>query len=134
MKQLAILTFIVFFVAACGGGADTDTGFAYDGPVTPAEWNTNAGDYRGQDGLIMAYQCDPNPNEEFTGFVWGSGSYSDDSSVCTAGVHAGAITFEGGGVVVFEIQPGLDNYESTSQNGVESSTWGTWPGSFRIMQ
>jgi hypothetical protein len=59
--------------------------------------------------------------------------YTDDSSVCTAAVHAGAITVEDGGEVTIEITAGEDSYEGTEQNGIESFDYGPWGGSFSIV-
>ena len=118
-------------LSACNSSGE-NTGFAYDGPVTSAEWSTTASDYRGQDGLLVAFQCAKNPRLVNLGNVWGTDTYSDDSSVCSAGVHAGAITYQDGGLVVFEIRPGLDDYQASIRNGVSSATWGTWGGSFVV--
>ncbi len=67
------------------------------------------------------------------GTVWGSGTYTDDSSVCTAGVHAGVISQQGGGVVVIVISPGLSSYEGSTSNGVTSVGYGSWYGSFQVV-
>lgn len=131
MKQFGSLFLLVLLSSACNRGGDISE-FSYDGPVTDVEWNTAAAAYRGQDGLVMAYQCAKNPDRVSTGNVWGTGTYSDDSSVCSAGVHAGVITYEDGGVVVLEIEPGLASYKASARNGVSSSAWGTWGGSFTV--
>ena len=132
MLRILAFTLACTFLAACGGGAD-GSGFSYDGPVTKAEWTTNATEYRGQDGAIVGYECAPNPDRVAVGTVWGTGTYSDDSSVCAAGVHAGAITFADGGVVVFEVMAGQESYNGSNQNGVESANWPSWLGSFSIL-
>jgi hypothetical protein len=62
--------------------------------------------------------------------VWGDGIYTDDSSVCTAAVHAGLITVAEGGRVVIEISAGLDAYEGATANGVTTLPYASWPGSF----
>lgn len=91
-------------------------------------WSLNASEFRGQDGLQTSLDCPPNPASTYS--VWGTGTYTDDSSVCTAGVHAGRITFTEGGTVRIEIAPGLDSYEGSEANGVTSSSYGPWGGSF----
>ncbi len=131
MNQSGSLFLCALLLTACNNGGETSE-FAYDGPVTNVEWNRTASDYRGQDGLLVAFQCAKNPDQIGVGNVWGTGMYSDDSSVCGAGVHAGAITFQDGGRVVFEVRPGLESYAASIQNGVSSSAWGTWGGSFQI--
>jgi hypothetical protein len=62
--------------------------------------------------------------------VWGTDTYTDDSSVCTAAVHAGLITLASGGPVTFEMRPGLDSYEASTRNGIASRSWGVWSSSF----
>ena len=65
--------------------------------------------------------------------VWGTDIYTDDSSVCTAGVHAGAITLEDGGTVTIEIRAGEDEYEDSERNGIESLSYPAWGGSFVVI-
>lgn len=65
--------------------------------------------------------------------VWGTGTYSSDSSVGTAAVHAGAITLDKGGVVEIEVVAGQDSYEGSSANGVDSADWGSWELSFKVV-
>jgi hypothetical protein len=61
--------------------------------------------------------------------VWGTGVYIDDSSVCTAAVHAGLITVDEGGSVTIRIRPGLDAYGGWTRHGVRTSTYEHWDGS-----
>ncbi|HEY1087132.1 MAG TPA: LCCL domain-containing protein, partial [Archangium sp.] len=65
--------------------------------------------------------------------IWGTNFYTDDSSVCVAAVHMGAIGFAAGGSVTFEIYRGMTSYAATTANGVTSSSYGTWSGSFAIV-
>ena len=60
----------------------------------------------------------------------GTGTYTDDSSICTAAVHAGLITLANGGKVTIEIAPGANSYSGTTANGVTSSSYDSWSGSF----
>ena len=93
-------------------------------------WRANATMYRGRDGEQFEYEC-PAGGEPDT--VWGTDVYTDDSSVCTAAVHVGLITLEEGGSVTIEIRPGEDSYESTERNGIETSPYPAWGGSFVIV-
>ena len=95
-----------------------------------AKWHSNALGSRGRDGRRFSLACPPNGQ---VGTVWGTGVYTDDSSICTAAVHSGVITRDGGGVVSFEIQAGLPAYRGSGQNGVVSRDFGHWPGSFVIV-
>ena len=107
----------------------TDAAGSLAGTVS-ASWEQNPATYRGQIGARYAYVCSPNGA---TGSVWGTDAYSDDSSVCTAGVHAGAITLSQGGRVVIEIQGGRSSYVGSTRHGITSYEWGSWPGSFAVV-
>ena len=62
--------------------------------------------------------------------IWGTDVYTDDSSVCTAAVHAGLVTFESGGVATLRIRPGKASYTASDRFGVASNSYGAWDGSF----
>lgn len=114
------------------GDGDSDEGeepeeIEADEDAPDVAWNLNATEYRGQDGLRVGYDC---PADGEPGAIWGSGAYTDDTSVCTAGVHAGLIDLEDGGRVVIEISPGLEEYTGSEANGIESADYGPWGGSF----
>jgi len=104
------------------GGDGGDGG----GDIT-ISWSTTATSLRGQNGQRATYVC---PANGTFGSVWGSDLYTDDSSICTAGVHAGLITRADGGTVTIEIQPGASSYSATKRYGVESNSYGSWTGSF----
>jgi ABC-type transport system substrate-binding protein len=95
-------------------------------------WSAHAVGHRDQVGEEFTYDCPP-ADESRTDTVWGTDVYTDDSSVCTAAVHAGAITVEDGGEVTIEIRPGQDSYEGTERNGIETSHYGPWGGSFAVV-
>ncbi|WAM19226.1 LCCL domain-containing protein [Rhodococcus sp. JS3073] len=98
-------------------------------PPPSADWSMTAEAFRGQDGGRASFECPPGGA---FGTVWGSGTYTDDSSVCTAGVHAGVISQQAGGIVIIQISPGLSSYEGSTSNGVTSVGYGSWPGSFQV--
>jgi LCCL domain len=95
--------------------------------VGPESWARAATIYRGQNGNSVPIECSPNGTR---GGVWGTGTYTDDSSICTAAVHAGIITMETGGKVVIEIAPGQSSYQGSTANGIESTDYGQFAGSF----
>ena len=64
--------------------------------------------------------------------LWGDGTYTDDSSVCTAGVHAGTISLAAGGTVTIQMVAGLSSYTSAARNGITSRPYGAWGGAFQI--
>jgi hypothetical protein len=93
-------------------------------------WDANATAFRGQNGAQFVYTC---PFYGAAGPVYGTDTYTDDSSVCTAAVHAGRITLASGGSVTIEIRPGQSSYAGSTRNGITSSSWGAWTGSFVIV-
>lgn len=84
--------------------------------------------YRGRNGERFSYTVAPGLSP--SGRIWGTDVYTDDSSVCSAAVHAGLITVEKGGTVIIEIRPGAPSYKGSIRNGIESKDWGQTPGSF----
>lgn len=67
-----------------------------------------------------------------TGSVWGAGIYTDDSNLATAAVHAGILAVGQKGIVKVTILPGQASYASSTSNGITSSSWGQWTGSFQV--
>ena len=65
--------------------------------------------------------------------IWGTGIYTDDSSIGTAAVHAGLINFAAGGTVTILILPGQESYIGLTQNGVTSLDWDAYVGSFEFV-
>lgn len=98
---------------------------ATDGTGTP--WTLTAGTYVSDLGNIVQYTC---PANGTIGSVWGTDTYTSDSSVCSAAVHAGIITVAEGGTVMIEITEGMDSYLGTTANGVKSESWAQWDASF----
>jgi len=95
--------------------------------IQTISWAFTANRFRHRVGEDITLFCPPQGVENR---VWGSDMYGDQSSICTAAVHAGLITFDVGGAIAIRILPGQDAYEGTTQNDVTSSTLGQWPGSF----
>jgi hypothetical protein len=93
-----------------------------------ATWSTIVTEYRGKNGLRLAYICPANPEQGFN-TVWGTDTYTDDSAICAAAVHAGKITTAGGNILL-EIRAGQDSYEGSTRNGVTSNPYGNWGGSY----
>lgn len=92
------------------------------------DWSKDATSLRGRNGQRFTFVCAA--NGVISGRLWGSGLYTDDSSICTAAVHAGLISAAGGGTVTIEIRPGAGSYQPNTSNGVSSRGYGSWPGSF----
>jgi LCCL domain len=94
---------------------------------SPASWaetgaNLEVGDSR-------TIECSPAGT---LSSVWGTGTYTADSKICSAAVLEGLITVEDGGEVTIEIVDGLDSYEGSTANGVTSSDYPAYPKSFEL--
>lgn len=64
--------------------------------------------------------------------VFGSGLYSDDSSICQAALHNGLIA-DSGGEVIIEIQEGKNKYKAENENGLGSAEKGEYMRSFSFV-
>ncbi len=60
--------------------------------------------------------------------VWGTGSYTTDSDLATAAVHAGVLAINESGIVKIKIKPDVGGYTGSSANGVISGDWGPYQG------
>lgn len=94
---------------------------------TPTTWEATATSLKGADGQTLTLACSPGGTPHS---VWGSDIYTSDSSICTAGVHSGLISFERGGTVTIELRPGRTIYGSSERNGVTTSAYGSYQHSF----
>jgi hypothetical protein len=65
--------------------------------------------------------------------VWGTGVYTDDSSICRAAIHAGLISVDRGGTVTVIARPGRSSYQGSTANGVTTSNYGSWSRSFEFL-
>ena len=81
--------------------------------------------------LPTPFTCLCNAEAIQQGAVWGTDTYTDDSGLCRAAVHAGAIPFAGGVVTVARLA-GRQIYPGTSRNGIQSSDYGAYSDSIRF--
>lgn len=93
-------------------------------------WDTSAYEWQGEIGRRITVTLPPGGAERT---VWGDGVYTDDSSIGSAAVHAGLITFANGGTVTIEILEGREYYEGTTRNGITTRSYGWWGGSFAFV-
>jgi len=94
-----------------------------DATKTPRfhDWYTST--YKMKAGDKVTIWCPPNGKLRT---VYGSGTYSGSSSICSAAVHAGKITAAKGGAVKIKVSAGRKKYEGTQKNGVKSQSQ-SWP-------
>jgi hypothetical protein len=108
------------------GATPSDPGVARGGSA----WSASAAAYRNWVGAIYEFDCPPNGTAYNT---WGRDIYTDDSSVCTAAVHGGLITFKKGGKVKIQMRDGLSSYRASKRNGVITRSYPAWPSSFIVV-
>lgn len=88
----------------------------------------NLNNYRGFVGQSLAFLVTGDTGRG----IWGTDIYTIDSHLATASVHAGILREGETGVVLVEFLPGQDSYWGTSNFGVSSSSFGSYPFSYSL--
>ena len=102
--------------------------------VQEVDWRTSPLDLnlRGLNGERFRFHCPS--GKARSGQVVGSGPYTDGSSICAAGAHAGVIKAASGGVVTIELRPGQVHYKASWNHFIQSESYaGFWSGSFLVI-
>jgi hypothetical protein len=66
------------------------------------------------------------------GSVWGTGTYTTDSSLAAVVVHAGVLKEGEKGVVTVTMVASPASFEGSSANGVTSGAWGQYPAAYTV--
>lgn len=66
--------------------------------------------------------------------IWGTEVYTLDSDLCTAAVHIGALKDGETGIVQVTIVKSPEQHESSTLNGIRSSSWGSYPASYTVQR
>lgn len=94
----------------------------------PISWTTGTGKWVGFWGRRETVLCPAGGKLEG---AWGTDIYTDDSSICTAAVHAGLISAKDGGSVTIEMRPDAGQYAGSTRNGVRTGDWmEPWTGAY----
>jgi len=88
----------------------------------------NLTDYRGMHHETILFQV----TGSTIGNVWGTDVYTDDSALAKACVHAGILEDGETGIVSVTILPGMPGYTGSTRNGVTTSSYGNWYGSYSV--
>jgi hypothetical protein len=99
--------------------------------ATTVAWDAKAVSVQTNLGSEYTYFCPP------TGAnlpaIYGSDSYTTDSSICAAAVHVGIITKASGGNVKFRIKGSQSQFFGSLRNGVQSSFYGSFAYSYSFV-
>ncbi|WP_024544409.1 LCCL domain-containing protein [Picosynechococcus sp. NKBG15041c] len=95
-------------------------------------WDSTPGSFSIGENIGDRYRftCPAVAELQTQALIWGTDTYTNDSAICVAAVHAGKITALAGGPVTIEITPGEDSYSGGDRNGVVSADYGPWGSSF----
>ena len=88
--------------------------------------NINCMDKRGKVGEVYGYKITGSTE----GTVWGDGIYTDDSNIAKAAVLEGKCKIGENCTVCIRIIESKSSYGSCTKNGISSSSWGHWDGSY----
>lgn len=90
------------------------------------DWDTRITTFRSISGTPFTFLCAANGSR---GSLWGTDTYTDDSTVCTAALHAGKISSPRGGQITVRTTAGLPSYVGSTRRKVTSNSYGAWSGS-----
>ena len=88
--------------------------------------NINCMDKRGKVGEVYGYKITGSTE----GTVWGDGIYTDDSNIAKAAVLEGKCKIGENCTVCIRIIESKSSYGSCTKNGISTSSWGHWDGSY----
>ena len=88
--------------------------------------NINCMDKRGKVGEEYGYKITGSTE----GTVWGDGIYTDDSNIAKAAVLEGKCKIGENCTVCIKIIESKSSYGSCTKNGISTSSWGHWDGSY----
>ena len=88
----------------------------------------NAGAFRAQAGQTLSFVCPASDGSQTK--VYGTDTYTDDSAICAAAIHAGALKAGHAGVVTILIGNGAKTYKGSRRNGISSYDYGSWGHSY----
>ncbi len=120
---LAVIVCIVFFHSVLFPAYPQNVGISDDpGNLTK---------FRNQNEKVLSFRV----RGATDGNVWGGadGIYTDDSRLAKAAVHAGLLKPGEEGVVSVIMLPGRTSYTGSTQNGVTTTNYGGYSGSFRFV-
>jgi hypothetical protein len=89
-------------------------------------WNQMPAEFAGP----LLLECPPGGSVD--GAVWGTDTYTRESVICVAAVHAGAITAEKGGLIEVRRARNTGEFAATERNGVRSQRYASYQDAFAV--
>jgi len=101
-------------------------------PLIVADDGTNALAFRNKSGKVATFIC---PSRlTLKGEVWGTDVYMDESRICSAAVHAGALIRGTSGQVTIVMGGDAQSLQGTQRNGIESWSYGPWSSTYSFIK
>ena len=94
--------------------------------VLPDPGNLKA--YEGQIGKSFLFKVTGGPH----GSLWGTGTYTTDSNLAAAAMHAGVLKLGESGIVQVKIIASPPSFAGSMQNGLTSSGYGVYGGAYEV--
>jgi len=85
---------------------------------------------QGQIGKVFAFRV----TGALQGNVWGTGTYTSDSTLAVAAVHAGVLRVGQTRTIKVRVVTPLTAYVGSTQNGVTTRGYGPWDGAYEIIK
>ena len=92
----------------------------------------NAGAFRAQAGQSLSFVCPATDGSKAK--LYGTDTYTDDSAVCAAAIHAGVLKAGRAGVVTIQIGNGAKTFKGSDRNGIASHDYGSWGHSYSFVR
>jgi len=100
--------------------------------IIEAGCSFNATQIKGEVGSAHRIACPAGCGQ--SGATWGTDSYTGDSAICRAAIHAGLVSDQAGGEVTVILETGRPAYRGSSRHGISSSDYGAYGSSYRLQR
>lgn len=92
---------------------------------------TTAASLKGRAGDRFTLTCPA--ISEARNSIYGTDTYTADSPICQAALHAGVLKAGQAGTVVIDLGPGASEYAASTRNGVRSRNYGAYSSSYTFV-
>ena len=92
----------------------------------------NAGAFRAQAGQTLSFVCPASDGSKAK--LYGTDTYTDDSPICAAAIHAGVLKAGRAGIVTILIGNGAKSFKGSERNRIVSHDYGAWGHSYSFVQ